>query len=391
MFSSRLPERLSPNAWTRALAALRRSGATLLDLTETNPTAVDLAYSAEALAPLADARALRYRPDPRGLRDAREAVAAEYRRQGVAIAPDRIVLTASTSEAYGLLFKLLCNPGDGVLVPRPSYPLFDWLTRLDAVVAQPYRLEHHGVWSIDRGSVESALAPGTRAMLIVSPNNPTGSMVRADDRRWLTDLCADRGLAVMADEVFAEYPLVARPDGCGLAGGDRALTFALGGLSKSAGLPQVKLAWIAVSGPDALVEAALERLDVISDTYLSVSTPVQVAAARLVESGRGIRALIGARLAANLAALRVRLAAHPAVTLLEPEGGWSAVLRVPAVASDEAVVLRLLEEAHVVVHPGYFFDMPPGTFLVVSLLPEPTVFAEGVGRMLAVVAGSGPS
>lgn len=387
MFSSRLPDRLAPNALTRALDTLRRSGATLLDLTETNPTAVGLPYPDGVLAPLADSRAGRYRPDPRGLAEAREAVSADYRRQGLAVPADRIVLTASTSEAYGLLFKLLCDPGDAVLVPQPSYPLFNLLTRLDGVAARPYRLEHDGVWSIDRASVEQALVPGARAMLVVSPNNPTGSILREDDRRWLTAFCAARDVAIVADEVFADYPIAPRPDGCRLAGDAHALTFALDGLSKSAGLPQVKLAWIAASGPKTLVSAALERLDLIADTYLSVSTPVQVAAARLIESGRAIRSAVSARLGENLAALRARVAARPAVTLLEPEAGWSAVLQVPAVASDEAVALRLLQEAHVVVHPGYFFDMPSGTFLVLSLLPAPAVFAEAVDRILAMAGG----
>jgi alanine-synthesizing transaminase len=388
MFSTRLPERLAPNALSRALAALRQSGATLLDLTETNPTLVGLPYPADVLAPLADARGIRYGPHPRGLLDARQAVSADYARQGVSMPAERIVLTASTSEAYGLLFKLLCDPGEGVLVPQPSYPLFDLLTRLDAVPARPYRLEYHGVWSIDRASVEQGIASGARALLVVSPNNPTGSVLRRSDRQWLAALGAGRGLAIVADEVFADYPLAPVADGCRFAGESGVLTFALGGLSKSAGLPQVKLGWIAVSGPEALVDAALDRLDLIGDTYLSVSTSVQIAAARLIASGQVIRAAIAGRLARNLAALRARVAAHPAVTLLAPEAGWSAVLQVPAVASDESVALRVLEDAHVVTHPGYFFDMPAGAFLVISLLPDPAVFDAGVERVLAV-AGEG--
>lgn len=389
MFSSRLPDTLAPNAISRAVDALRAAGVPLLDLTETNPTAVGVPYPADLLAPLGDARGGRYRPHPRGLAEARDAIAAEYARAGVTVSSDRVVLTASTSEAYALLFKLLCNPGDDVLVPQPSYPLFDLLTRLEGVPSRPYRLEYHGVWSIDRASVEEALTSSTRAVLVVSPNNPTGSMLRADDRGWLIDLCAARGLALIADEVFADYPLRPRPDACSIAaaGDTRALTVSLGGLSKSAGLPQVKLGWMVVQGPADLVAASLDRLDVICDTYLSVSTPVQVAAPRLIDAGRGVRRAIAARLAANLATLRGRLASWPAVTLREPEGGWSAVIEVPSTVSEEALVLRVLDDAHVMIHPGHFFDFAEDAFLVMSLLPDPDLFREGLDRLLPLVAG----
>jgi hypothetical protein len=389
MFSSRLPDSLAPNAISRAVDALRAAGVTLLDLTETNPTAVGLPYPATLLSPLADARAVRYRPEPRGLAIARDAVAAEYARAGILVSPDRIVLTASTSEAYALLFKLLCNPGDDVLVPQPSYPLFDLLTRLEGVPSRPYRLEYHGVWSVDRASLEEVLTPSTRAILVVSPNNPTGSMLRAGDRDWLLDLCEARGMALIADEVFADYPLARRPDACSIvaAGDTRALTVSLGGLSKSAGLPQVKLGWMVVHGPADLVAASLDRLDLMCDTYLSVSTPVQAAAPQFIEAGRGIRGAIAARLALNLAALRARLAGWPAVTLQEPEGGWSAVIEVPRTSSEEALVLRALHDARVMIHPGHFFDFAQESFLVMSLLPDPAVFREAVDRVLPVVAG----
>lgn len=389
MFSSRLPASLAPNAISRAVDELRAAGVPLLDLTETNPTAVGVPYPASLLAPLADPRAARYQPDPRGLVGAREAVAAEYARAGLTVPADRVILTASTSEAYALLFKLLCNPGDDVLVPQPSYPLFDLLTRLEGVPSRPYRLEYHGVWSIDRASVEEALTASTRALLVVSPNNPTGSMLRAADRDWLVDLCGARGLALIADEVFADYPLARRPDACSVvaAGDTRALSVSLGGLSKSAGLPQVKLGWMVVQGPAALVAESLDRLDVICDTYLSVSTPVQLAAPRLLESGRGIRAAIAGRLAENLETLRTRLADWPAVTLREPEGGWSVVIEVPSTASEETLVLRALRDARVMIHPGHFFDFAQEAFLVMSLLPEPAVFREAIGRLLSVVGG----
>src|SRR5580765_1340979 len=388
MFSSRLPATLAPNLVSQAVAALRQSGATLLDLTETNPTVVGLPYPDDVLASLSDPRARVYAPDPRGLADARAVIAAEYASRA-AISPDRIVLTSSSSEAYATLFKLLCNPGESVLVPHPSYPLFELLTGLEGVDARPYALDYHGVWSIDRESLEQAIDAGVRAVLVVSPNNPTGSMLRADDREWLAGVCARRHLAIISDEVFADYPLAPRADASSFAGESRALTFVLGGLSKSAGLPQVKLGWMLVDGPPPLAAEALARLELVSDTYLSVSTPVQVAAPQLIAAGRGIRAAITARVRENLDGLRRAVAAHPAITLRDPEGGWSAVLEVPATMSDEALVLRILE-THVLVHPGYFFDFARGAFLVVSLLPRPEIFRDAIARMLPVAAGGRP-
>lgn len=388
MFSSRLPATLAPNLVSQAVAALRQSGVPLRDLTETNPTAVGLPYPDDLLAPLSDSRARVYAPDPRGLREARAVIAAEYASRA-AVSPDRIVLTSSSSEAYATLFKLLCNPGESVLVPHPSYPLFELLTGLEGVGARPYALEYHGVWSIDRESLEQAIDADVRAVLVVSPNNPTGSMLRADDREWLVGVCARRRLAIISDEVFADYPLAPRADASSFVGESRALTFVLGGLSKSAGLPQVKLGWMLVDGPPALATEALERLEVVADTYLSVSTPVQVAAARLIAAGRGIRAAITARVRENLEELRRAVADHPAITLRDPEGGWSAVLEVPATTSDEALVLRILD-AHVLVHPGYFFDFTRGAFLVVSLLPRPEIFREAIARVLPIAAGGRP-
>jgi alanine-synthesizing transaminase len=387
VFSSRLPDTLLPNAMSRAVVDLHRSGAPLIDLTETNPTVVGLPYPQDLLSCLDDPHARVYRPHPRGLPEARDAVAADYLRRGAAIPADCITLTASTSEAYGILFKLLCNSGDHVLVPQPSYPLFELLTRLEGVEARPYQLDRFGAWSIDRESLERARTARTRAMLVVSPNNPTGSMISGSDRDWMTAWCASHGMACIADEVFADYPLAPRRDAVTMTRQSAALTFSLGGLSKSVGLPQLKLGWIAVSGPDAAREAALERLDIINDSYLSASTPVQIAAPRLLQSGIAVRRAIADRIADNLARLREAVAAHPSVTLLEPEGGWSAVLEVPATQSEESLVLRLLHDAHVIVHPGYFFDFPTEAFLVVSLLPEPGLFAQALERLLPVCAG----
>lgn len=358
----------------------------LLDLTISNPTSAGISSPPDLLASLADARGFQYAPEPLGLRSAREAIAGHCSSHIAPIAPEHVVLTASTSEAYALLFKLLCNAGEAVLVPQPSYPLFELLTRLEGVTPRPYRLEYHGVWSIDRVSVERALTPETRAILVVSPNNPTGSFVRAADREWLADL-ADRGLAIISDEVFADYPLRMREDAASFRGESRALTFVLGGLSKSAGLPQVKLGWMFASGPDALVAAALERLEVICDTYLSVSTPVQIAAPALLQAGVATRIAIDLLLRQNLIKLESRLGRYPALELLTPEGGWSAVLRVPATTSEETLILRLLEDAHVIAHPGYFFDFPDEAFVVLSLLTPTATFEEGLDRLLPIAAG----
>jgi hypothetical protein len=382
VFSSRLPARIEPNAVSLAVASARASGAHLLDLTDTNPTGVGLAYPDDLLAALADPRGASYHPDPLGLPEAREAVC---RHLGGSATADRLVLTASTSEAYAMLFKLLCDPGDEVLVPKPGYPLFDLLSGLEAIRATSYRLDRHGGWNIDRGSVESALTPRSRAIVIVSPNNPTGSTLHDADREWLVALAADHRLAIIADEVFAGYLFRKRLPWTSLASESRALVFTLGGLSKSAGLPQVKLGWIQVSGPDARVPEAIARLEIIADTYLSVSTPVQVGAARLIEAGRAIREQILARITRNLDALRQVVAASPLLTLVEPEGGWSAVVRVPAVVPEDALVLRLLREEGVVVHPGYFFDFDEEAFLVLSLLPAPTVFDRGVAAIARLV------
>ena len=392
MFSSRLrlgsanaPAGLTPNAITQAVSSLRTAGAALLDLTETNPTLVGLAYPSAIAGALADPAVLTYVPSPLGLPSARDAVARECSRFGPQVDAARVVLTTSTSEAYALLFKLLCDPGDSVLVPQPSYPLFESLAGLEAVRADPYRLEYHGRWSIDRDSLLGALSSRTRAILVVTPNNPTGSLLRAADREWLVALAAERDVALISDEVFLDYTLESAGDAASLSGESRALTFVLGGLSKSAGLPQMKLGWIAASGPESLADRAVAELEVICDTYLSVTTSVQLAAPALIEAGRDIRAAIHERIARNLASLQRALSGESPVSLLTPEGGWSAVLRVPATESEEAIVLRLLNEFHVIVHPGYFFDFATEAFLVLSLLPAHADFDEGVRRVLAGV------
>lgn len=388
MLSSRLPSDRTPNAVARAVAARRAAGGMLLDLTQSNPTRAGLTYPPDLLAPLASAAALTYDPQPLGLPGAREAVARELDRQGHHVAPSRVTLTASTSEAYGLLFKLFCDPGDEVLIPRPSYPLFEHLTRLEAVTARPYALEYHGTWRIDLHSVRHAITDRTRALLVVSPNNPTGSFLHRDDLEALVPICADHDLALIGDEVFSDYPLDPAPEATSVLGQRSVLSCALGGLSKSAGLPQAKLGWITWSGPDAAVARALSAYEIVADSYLSVSTPVQVAAGVLLERAVPVRDQIRARTARNLRALRAACAAAPAATVLTTEGGWSAVVQVPAVRAEEQLVVALVAEDGVLVHPGYFFDFPREAFVVVSLLPEPDTFDAGVSYLLARACGS---
>jgi aspartate/methionine/tyrosine aminotransferase len=383
VFSSRIPANLAPNRLTEALRACRREGRTFIDLTESNPTRAGFEYPPDLLAPLGEARGLRYAPSPLGAMEARRAVAADYERQGVTVPPDRIALTASTSDGYSLLFKLLANAGDEVLVPRPSYPLFDYLTRLDLVETRDYDLDVHGAWSIDFASLERAITPRTRAVLVVGPNNPTGSFIAADELDRLAAICAPRDIAIIADEVFADYELepgAARRAGRVATRRD-VLSFALGGLSKSVGLPQVKLGWMAVGGPDRLAAEALERLELVCDTYLAVSTPVQLAAAELLHRGAAVRSQIASRIVLNYRLLQASVAGASSCRVLRSEGGWYAVLQVPSLESEEDLVLRLLADG-VLTHPGYFFDFPRESFLIVSLLPPEGLFADGVSRVL---------
>ena len=388
MISSRLPKSLEPNAVARAIGAKRRAGVTIVDLTETNPTSAGFTYPPELLQPLADARALEYQPQALGLWAARAAVAADFRRRGVVISADRVALTSSTSEAYALLFKLLCDAGDAVLVPHPSYPLFEHLTQLESVTAIPYALEYHGSWRVDVDSIAGAATDRVRAIMIVSPNNPTGSFLHRDDLKAITAIAKARGWAIIGDEVFADYALDPAPDAAAVLPGAEVLTFSLGGLSKSAGLPQLKLGWIGFGGPQADVDGALAAYEIVADTYLSVSTPVQAAAAELIEHGTAIRAQILARIRRNLDALRTRAADFPAIDVLRVEGGWSAVMKVPQLKTEEALVLELLEKDDVLVHPGYFFDFAREAFLVVSLLVDADRFNRAITCVMRRATGA---
>lgn len=382
MFSSRVPDDRTPTRLARALAAARqRSG--VLDLTISNPTEAGIPYPAHLLDPLADPASLTYRPEPFGLEGAREAVAATYAQRGVTVTRERIVLTASTSEAYSVLFKLLCDPGGAaVLTPVPSYPLFDHLARLDGVAERRYALGFHGTWSVDVASLDRAWGGDTKAVLAVSPNNPTGSVLHDGDADELVRRCAERSAALIVDEVFHDYPLQGAIDDPTAFQNPPCLVARLGGLSKSIGLPQLKLGWMAIDGPADLVDEALDRLELIADTYLSVSTPVQTAAPALLAGGAVVRDAILTRVRANYASLRRLACAVASVDVLPADGGWSAVLRVPATRPEEELAIALAEQDGVAVQPGYFFDFPHEAFLVVSLLPEPETFARGITRVL---------
>jgi aspartate/methionine/tyrosine aminotransferase len=365
--------------------AREESGPPPFDLTNSNPTRCGLAYPNDILDGLADRDALVYRPDPRGPEKTRRAIAAEYRSMGINVDHDRIVLTASTSEAYGLLLRLLADPGDSILVPAPSYPLFELIGRLDAVELVEYPLDVETEWRIDVDAL-GELPGRCRAIALVHPNNPTGSYVHPDDAATIVTLCRDRRLALIVDEVFLPYPLRKQQPRHGSFAATRdCLCFALGGLSKWVGLPQLKLAWIAIGGPEGDAAEALDRLCHISDAYLSVSASVALATPQLLEDGRSIRRAISDRCVENLHTLKSLAAASASTTLAEPAGGWNAILRYPKVIDEESLCIRLLSEHGVAVHPGYFFGFQTGGWLVLSLLPPPEIFGEGVRRILDVI------
>ncbi len=412
MFSSRTNWRLEPNRFSQVLDRHRRSGKPLYDLTASNPTTCGFAYpEREILAALADPRALRYAPESKGLLDARAAVAGYYRgRSGFAgpapsggrepVDPERIVLTSGTSEAYSYILRLLCDVGDEILVPAPSYPLFEFLAGLADLRLVPYQLVYHGAgsatarnpdhgWQVDLRALRAAITPRSRAVLVVHPNNPTGSFVKPHEAAELTAICAERGMAIVADEVFLDYAAGSAAP-ASFAFHRDALTFTLSGLSKTCALPQMKLAWLVVSGPDALVRTAMDRLDVIADTYLSPGTPVQLAAAKLLAVRGGMQEQLQRRIASNLAYLDGVLGGSGstnALVRLDREGGWYAVLRVPRLLPDEGVGVGVLERCSVLVHPGHFFDFAEEGFLVVSLIPAEDEFREGMRRLQNFFAG----
>jgi aspartate/methionine/tyrosine aminotransferase len=388
MFSSRFHWDFQQNRLTQLLAEKRRAGAPILDLTESNPTHAGLAYPPETMRAFDNPRALDYQPTPAGSLEAREAVADYYRRGGHEVDAARILLTASTSEGYAYLFKLLADPGDNVLVPRPSYPLFDYLAAMESVEVRPYPLVYHGAWTIDLDGLAAAITDRTRAIVVVHPNNPTGSYVKRAELDALVQLCRERQLALLSDEVFFDYGFAPDPHRVGtLASVTGCLAFAMSGLSKIAGLPQMKLGWIAVSGPAGLRAEAFEKLEWIADTYLSVSTPVQCAAEALLRASEQVQMQIRERCATHLSQAREALAGSCA-NILAVEGGWYITIQAPRVRSEEEWTLELLERENVLVQPGFFYDFESEAYLVVSLLTAPENFREGIARLRRQLDGA---
>lgn len=383
-FSTRLKWSLDSNRLAQLLEEKRRMQARVLDLTESNPTRVGLRFPVDAiLKNLGRLETIVYEPSPRGLPVARVAVADYYRERGFAVDPAHLHLTSSTSEGYSYIFKLLADHGQSMLVPQPSYPLFEFLASLDGVELRPYQLNylHPMGWELDFDSLEKAIDKTTRAVILVSPNNPTGSFVKKTELDRLNDICSRHSLALICDEVFGDYFFDADERRApSLVSNDRVLTFVLSGFSKILALPQMKLGWVVTAGPAALRDEAIDRLDLIADTYLSAGAPVQHAAPVWLQLRSEIQGEICERLRGNIESLRKIVSV---CRLLTVEGGWYAALEIPRYVPEEEWVLDLLERDNVLTHPGYFFDFPREAYLIVSLLPEPEIFREAIKLLIA--------
>lgn len=387
MFSDRTNWKLTRNRFTKAWEEVRAAGREVLDLTISNPTRAGFDYDEAAiLAALSSPRAMDYDPQPKGLLEAREAVSGYYGEQHATteVDPEQLILTTSTSEGYSYVFRLLCNPGDEVLIPKPSYPLFEFLADLQDVKLVPYPLIYDHGWQIDFPSMPQAVSPLTRAVVVVHPNNPTGSYVKPNERDTLNRFCAEHDLALVGDEVFLDYAHDGRSRSS-LALNREVLTFTLSGLSKVSALPQMKVAWTVTSGPEAQWKDAVARLEVIADTYLSMNAPIQWAVPILLQQRKSIQQQLLDRVLANLTELDRQLAARKACQRLGVEGGWYAVLRVPVTGSDEDLTIELLRGESVLVHPGHFYDFPGEGHLVLSLIGPKGEFAEGIRRVLEIV------
>jgi aspartate/methionine/tyrosine aminotransferase len=382
MFAGRTKWNLAPNRLSEALARHRAAGKPLVDLTVSNSTECGFTYDEQAiLEALQHPGALKYQPEPRGLVSARRCVGGYYAERGVNVAIDDIFLTTSTSEAYSYVFRLLCNPGDEILIPAPSYPLFDFLADIQDIKPARYPLVYDYGWQIDFHALQQAITPRTRAVVVVHPNNPTGHFTKRAEAEKLNALCAERGLALVVDEVFLDFFLGPdRPSS--FARNSVALTFALSGISKICGLPQMKVAWLVISGPQTLKNEAKARLEVIADTFLSMNAPVQLALPVFLSQGPLFQRQLMERVRQNLAELDRQLTLQEVCSRLEVEGGWYAVLRVPATRSDEDLALALLEEKGVYVHPGHFYDFPHDGFLVLSLICDETGLSKGLRSLL---------
>ncbi|HKW62463.1 MAG TPA: pyridoxal phosphate-dependent aminotransferase [Candidatus Acidoferrum sp.] len=383
MFADRTKWNLAPNRLSEVLARHRAEGKPLIDLTASNPTECGFAYDERAiLTALQNSAALKYKPEPQGLLSARQAVAEYYPERGVNVHVDNIFLTTSTSEAYSYVFRLLCNPGDEILIPAPSYPLFDFLADIQDVKPVRYPLLYDHGWQIDFHALEQAITPRTRAVIVVHPNNPTGHFTKRAEAEGLTSISAKRGLALIVDEVFLDFSVAPGFSPASLAANRDVLTFTLSGISKICGLPQMKAAWLVVSGPQESMSEAKARLEVLADTFLSMNAPVQLALPTFLSLGHAFQKQLMERVCRNLAELDRQLALQKLCSRLAVEGGWYAVLRAPATRPDEDLALTLLSEKGVYVHPGHFYDFPREGFLVVSLICEETEFKIGLESLL---------
>jgi alanine-synthesizing transaminase len=385
MFSKRTAWNLEPNPLSEALANRLSSGKPVIDLTESNPTKCGFYFEAEQiLGALSDPASLHYDPVPQGLLPARNAVADYYRARGCAINVNDIFLTTSTSEAYSFLFRTLCNPGDEVLIPQPGYPLFNFLADIQDVATVRYPLIYDSGWQIDFHALQRAITPRTRGVIVVNPNNPTGHFCKADDMDRLNQLCLERELTLIADEVFLDFS-VGEDLLPSFASNNKALTFTMSGLSKISGLPQMKVAWLIATGPQALKQQAVARLEMIADTYLSMNTPIQLALPVLVELRHNFQQQCAERTRSNLAQLDKLVSTQKLCTRLNLEGGWYAILRVPVTGSDEELALELLNTRGVYVHPGHFYDFPADGYLVVSLITPELPFAAGMEALVHLI------
>lgn len=386
LYSQRLSWSVPSNNFSNRVEDKRRAGARLLDLTCSNPTEVLAEYPHQAIrTAYGNNSDFRYTPEPAGKRNARDAIRGYYQQHGISVPVERLFLTASSSESYAVLFKLFCNPGDEILAPVPSYPLFEYLAALESVRIIPYHLRYDGSWHIDFPHLRSRISPRTRAIVIVNPNNPTGSLLKDAEANELFHVAQKYHLPIISDEVFFDYPLLRPPSAVStLATQDSVLTFSLNGLSKAAGMPQMKLGWIAVSGPSSDVAMAARNLELLLDTYLSVGTPVQNTLPALLHIGKGIQEQLLRRIRLNAATLR-QLLHNSSATCLHLEAGWSAIVRLPNIFGEEEWAIRFLEECGVIIQPGYFFEMSGEPYVVLSLITPEDEFASGVSRIVGLL------
>jgi alanine-synthesizing transaminase len=387
-FAKRTAWNLVSNDLSSILKEMKKQGAPLIDLTESNPTRCHFDYPPDVLAAFQTPANLAYHPDSKGMMKTREAIARYYRQKGENISAEQIVLTSSTSEGYSFIFRLMCNPGEKILFPKPSYPLFQFLVELNDLNIDFYPLTYQQTWDIHIDRLASVLTDDTRGIVLVNPNNPTGSFIKKNELQFLNNLCREKNLFLLSDEVFSDFSFVQKSDAVSCVGNKDILTFTLGGLSKTLAMPQMKLSWIIVNGPQTIVPETLARLEVIADTYLSVNTPVQNALPLWFEKREVLQESIKTRLKHNLTYLKNQVKHTKDVSLLDVEGGWYAVCRLPKFKTEEEWVMDFLTKDYCIVHPGYFFDFEEDHCIVLSLLPEEQIFKEGISRLFERMASS---